>query len=179
MLMLVIADRRFAVVVPFIGAGHHALREDPLRIVFARLEFVADDGHFREKVLALDVAVEQPIGLELDAELEVVVGCGHGFEVIGAVDPGGAVEAGAMIAEGLRHVGMGRSALEDHVLQQVGHAGFAVAFVAGADKDGHIDGDGGLESSGKEEKSEAVVEPILGNALQRLHFGGSGAYRMG
>ena len=56
------------------------------------------------QVLALDEAVDQPVGFERDAELEVLVGGGHGLEVVGAVDVGGAVEAGPVVAERLGHV---------------------------------------------------------------------------
>ena len=62
-------------------------------IVFALLELVADHGHFLVEVLLLDEAIDEPIGLELDAELEIVVGAEHGFVIVGAVEPGGAVEA--------------------------------------------------------------------------------------
>ena len=57
------------------------------------------------QVLALDEAVDEAIGFEPDAELEVLVGGRHGLEVVGAIDHGGAVEAGAVIAERLGHVG--------------------------------------------------------------------------
>ena len=66
-----------------------------------------------------------------------------------------------------------RRALEDHVLEQVGHAGFAVAFVPRADEDGQVDGDRGPRRVGKEQHLQAVVEPVLGDALDRLDLRGA------
>ena len=137
-----VADGRFAVVVPFIGDGGHALAQNVLRVVFPHLEFVADDRHFREQVLALDIAVDQAVCFQADAELEVGFGGGHGFEIVRAIDPGGAVEVSAVVAEGLGNVLVLRRALEKHVLEQVGHAGFAVALVPRPDQDREVHGDG-------------------------------------
>ena len=68
-----------------------------LRRVLAALELVADDRHLGEQVLALDEAVDQPVGLQLDGEFEVLVGGRQRLEVVGAVEPGGAVELGAVV----------------------------------------------------------------------------------
>ena len=62
---------------------------------------------------------------------------------------------------------MGGSALEDHVLEEVGHAGFAVAFVPRADQDGQVDGDLGSGRVGEQEDTEAVFEPIFRDSLDR------------
>ena len=43
---------------------------------------------------------------------------------------------------------MVRRPLEDHVLQQVGHAGLAVAFVPRTDQHGQVDRDGRLRRVG-------------------------------
>ena len=146
-----VADGGLAVVVPFVGGGVDPLVEDRAGVVLAAFELVADDGHFREQIFALDEAVDEPIGFEGDAEFEVLVGGGHGLEVVGAVDVGGAVEAGPVIAQRLRDLRVVGRALEDHVFEQVGHAGFAVAFVAAADEHGHVDGDGRPRRFGKEQ----------------------------
>ncbi len=143
-----------------------------LRRVLAPLELVADDGHFREQVLLLDEAVHQAVGFELEGELQVVVAGRQRLEVVGAIDPGRAVEPGPAFLQGLGNVRMRRRALEDHVLQQVGHAGFAVAFVARADEDRQVDGHGRLRSVGKQQHDQAVVEPVFGDALDRANLGG-------
>ena len=98
-----VADRRLAVVVPFVGRGVDPLVEDRAGVVLAAFELVADDRHFRQQVFALDEAVDEPIAFESDAELEVLVGGGHGLEVVGAVAVRGAVEAGPVIAKRLGH----------------------------------------------------------------------------
>ena len=165
-----VADGRFAVVVPLVGGGVDALHEDALRAVLAALELVADDRHFRDQVLALDEAVDEAVGFELDAELEVLVGGRHGLEVVGAIDVGGAVEAGAVVAQGLGHVGKRGRALEDHVLEQMGHAGLAVAFVARADQDGHVDGDRRPRRLGKKQHTGPVGQAVFGHAFDGGDF---------
>src|SRR5262249_19555617 len=71
-------------------------------------------------------------------------------------------------------LGEGGGALEEHVLQQVGHAGLAVALVARADEDRHVDGDLGGGVVGEEEEADAVVVAGLGDALD-----GGGLLRLG
>ena len=115
----------------------------------------------------LDEAVDEAVGFERDAELEVLVGGGHGLEVVGAVAIRGAVEAGPVIAQRLGHVRMVGRALEDHVLEQVGHAGFAVAFVAAADEHGHVHGHRRPRRFGKEQHPGPVGEPVLRHTLDR------------
>ncbi len=107
-----------------------------LRIVLARFELAANDGHFGEQVLALDVAVDEAVGFQADAEFEIGVGPFHRLEIVGPVHPGCAVEGGTALAKRFGDVAMSRRALEKHVLQQVRHARFAVAFVARPDQDG-------------------------------------------
>ena len=53
---------------------------------------------------------------------------------------------------------------EIHVLEEMGHAGFAVAFVAGADHVDHVDGDFGVGAVGDEEDAEAVGVSVFGDA---------------
>ena len=109
---------------------------------------------------------------ESDAELEVLVGGGHGLEVVGAVVVRGAVEAGPVIAQRLGHLRVVGRALEDHVLEQVSHAGFAVAFVAAAHEHGHVHGHGRPRRLGKEQHPCPVGEPVLRHALDRGDFDG-------
>jgi len=62
-----------------------------------------------------------------------------------------------------------------HVLQQVSHAGFAVAFEAGADHVSNVDRHGGLGGIGKQDDVEPVIELILGDAFDRSDLGLSGS----
>ena len=171
------ADGGLAVVVPFVGRRVDPLVEDRAGVVLAAFELVADDRHFRQQVLALDETVDEPIAFESDAELEVLVGGGHGLEVVGAVAVRGAVEAGPVIAKRLRHFRVVRRALEDHVFEQVSHAGFTVAFVAAAHEHGHVHGHGRPRRSGKSSTraplaSRYSVTPSIEATLTRLRHRG-------
>ena len=72
-----------------------------------------------------------------------------------------------VVAQRLGHVAEGGRALEDHVFEQVGHAGLAVAFVARADQDGHVDGDRRPRRLGEQQHAGAVGEPVFGDAFDR------------
>ena len=61
----------------------------------------------------------------------------------------------------------GGRALEDHVLEQVGHAGLAVALVPGADQNGHVDRDGRPRRLREKQDAGAVGEPVFGHAFDR------------
>ena len=62
--------------------------------------------------------------------------------------PGRAVELGAALLHRPGDVGVGGRSLEDHVLEQVGHAGLAVALMPRADQDRQVDRDLGRDGSG-------------------------------
>ena len=169
-----VADGRLAVVVPFVGDGRHPLRQHALGRVLARLELVADHGELGREVFGLDRAVDHAVGLELDGELEVLVAGRQGLEVVGPIDPGRAVELGPALLHGPGDVGVGGRPLEDHVLQQVGHAGLAVALVPRADQDRQVDGDLGAGRIGEQEHAQAVIQPVLGDPLDRGDLSRSG-----
>ena len=67
----------------------------------------------------------------------------------------------------LRDVRVLRRALEDHVLEQVGHARLAVALVAGANEVGDVDGDRRLRRVREEQHAQAVRQPVFGDAFDR------------
>ena len=67
----------------------------------------------------------------------------------------------------LRFVG----ALEHHVLQQVRHAGFAIALVARADHIGDVHRDRRLGVIGEQQHLQAVVEAVFGDAFDGGDFG--------
>ncbi|MEZ6064369.1 MAG: hypothetical protein R3B90_01375 [Planctomycetaceae bacterium] len=72
-----------------------------------------------------------------------------------------------MILEHLGHVRVGRGAFEEHVLEQVRHAGFAIPFVARADEHGQVDSDLRFGGVGKEENPQPVFETVLGDSFDR------------
>ena len=88
--------------------------------------------------------------------------------------PGRAVELGPALLHGPGDVGVGGRALEDHVLEQVGHAGLAVALVPRADQDGQVDRDLGTGRVGEQEHAQAVIEPVLGDPLHARDLLGAG-----
>ena len=62
---------------------------------------------------------------------------------------------------------MARRALEHHVLEQVRHAGLAVALEARADEVRDVDRHRRLRRVGEQQHLQPVVEPVLGDALDR------------
>ncbi len=160
-----VANGGLRVVVPLVGGRHHALVEDVLRRVLAALELVAHHRHLGGQVFVADEAVDEPVGFEVEGEVEVVVRGVEGLEVVGAVERGGGVELGAVVAQVFRDLRVFRRALEVHVFEQVGHAGLAVALHARSDEDGLIDGDLGRRRIGEENDAESVVEMVFRDTL--------------
>ncbi len=149
----------------------HALKQDPGWAVLADLKFVAHDAHFAVEIGARDAGVNHAVGFHFQGEAQILVGGGHGLEVIRAVEERGAVEGGAVRTQ-LGHDFLALvGAFVEHVLQQVGHAGFTVAFVAGADQVSDVDGNGGLGGIGEQDDVESVIEFIFRDAFDGGDFG--------
>ncbi len=83
-----------------------------------------------------------------------------------------------MLGEVAKEDATGGSALEGHVLEEVGHAGFAIALVARANAIDHVDGDLGLGVVREQERVKAVGECVLGDALDRSNFCDTGGQRL-
>ncbi len=126
-----VADGGAAVGVPVVGHALHALEHDLEGGVLAHLVFVAHDGELGVEVGLADEGVHHPVGLHLDGPLEVVVARLEELEVVGAVEPRGAVGARAADVELLVEVRVLRRALEHQVLEEVRHARLAVVLVPG------------------------------------------------
>ena len=62
--------------------------------------------------------------------------------------------------------------LEQHVLEQMRHAGFPSAFVPRSDHIGHVDRDGWLGVIGEQEHLKAVAQAVFGDTLHRGDFDG-------
>ncbi|MDT4833465.1 hypothetical protein FQZ97_670730 [compost metagenome] len=138
------ADGVLAVAVPLERHGLHLLHQDAEGAVFAAFHFVADHGHFRIQVFLGDQGIDHGVGLPAQVPLEGVGVGGEAGEIVGAVAGGRTVGLQAPAGEFAHGVARGRGALEQHVFQQVGHAGLAVVLVARAHQVGHVDGRGGL-----------------------------------
>ena len=124
------ADGVFAVVVPVEHRRQRLLVEDAPGAVFAALHFVAHHRHLGVEIFPGNEAVDHGVGMPRQEPLQVVFVGGEAGEVIGAVEPGAAVGAQATLVELRPDVAVGRRALEDEVLEQVGHARLAIIFMA-------------------------------------------------
>ena len=158
---------RIAVVVPVEGRGLQPAPEHAPRTVLAALELVAHHRHLGVEVLLRNERVDHPVGFHRERPVEILVGGGEGLEVVGAVEERGAVHPHAAAPELLEDVGIRGRALEQQMLEQVRHAGLAVAFLPRADEVGDVDGRRRLGRVGEEQHLETVGERKLGDALHR------------
>ena len=160
-----IPDHRPAITVGDVGARHGVLVKHRERVVFAHLELVSDHGKFLVEVFLLDEGIHHAVGFHVERPLQVFIGGLECFEIIGAVEVGGSVRPAAVLGKLLHDIQMVSAALEYHVLQQVGHAAFAGAFLPRADQVSDIDGDGGFGRIGEHQEMQSVVETVLGDAF--------------
>jgi hypothetical protein len=166
-----VADDGLAIVVEVKGGGHDSLVEDVELAVFAGLHLVADHRHLAVEVLLEHGHVGHAVGLQVQRPAEVVVAGVDGLEVHGLVEGCGSVEvAGGAVGEVLEELAAVLGALEGHVLQEMGHAGLAIGFVARADAVDDVDGDLGLGVVGKQEDVQAVGKGVLRDALDGGHL---------
>ena len=156
------ADGAAAIRVERVGGLEDALVEDAVGTVLAHFELVADHRHLGVEQRLFDLHAGHALGFEPQRPLEIGVARGDGFVVVGAVVGGGAVEIGAVVGELLLDVAAGLGLLEQHVLEQVRHAGLAVTLVPGADEVGHVDRHLRLGVVGKQEDVQPVREGVLG-----------------
>src|ERR1051326_5336007 len=112
---------------PKIGGGFHAFAQHALRAVFAALEFVAYDGHFGVEDLFGEFDVHHAVGFEAECPLQIFIGGGNGFVIIGAVGRGGPVPGGAAAYDFVFDLAAVGGLDEVHVFEEVGHAGLTVA----------------------------------------------------
>ena len=159
------ADDGVAVVVPAERELHHALAKDAARIVLARFEFVPDHCHLAVEIGLAHVGVQHPVGFDAERPVEILFRRAERLEIIGAVVRRGAVEAHATPGEFLLQPGIGGRALEQHVLEQVGHALFAIALVARPDQVGDVDHHRIDRAVGNQQDLQPVVQPVFGHAL--------------
>ena len=164
------ADRRVAVVVPVEGGRHDPLAEHAHRLVLAPLPLVAHDRHLGLEVLDRDEGVDHPVGLQVERPLQVLVARRERLEVVRAVEPGRAVRERAALGHLGGNVRVVRRALEHQVLQQMRHPRLAVALVPGTDEIGDVHRDLLLAPVGEEQETEAVLQPVLRDPLDRGHL---------
>ncbi len=160
-----VADRGARVGVPVVGHALQALEQHLEGRVLPLLVLVAHHRHLAVEVAPGDERADHAVALERDRPRQVVVARPEDVVVVGAVEPGGAVEAHATLVELAVDVRVVRRALEHHVLEQVRHARLAVVLEAAADEVGDVDRDRGLRGVREEQHLEAVGQAVLGDAL--------------
>jgi hypothetical protein len=160
-----VAEGRFPIVVPLIRRGGDALREHADRRILTALEFVPHHSKLRVQVGLPDGTVHQSVGLQADAERQILVAGRYRLEVVRAVCGRGAVEPCPAVLQGLRNVRVRWRALKQHVLQQVRHACLTIALMSRPDQHGHVHRDGGARLVREQQYAQAVVEAVLGDAL--------------
>jgi hypothetical protein len=165
-----LADDGVAVVVPRERKLLHALEQHPAGVVLAELELVAHHGHLGFEVVLRHERVHHAVGLHGDRPGEVGVGGGQGLEIVRAVVGGRAVEARTAARELLLQARVALRALEKEMLEEVGHAFLAVAFVARAHQVHDVHGDGVHAGVGQREELQPVRQSPLGDALDGLGF---------
>ena len=177
------ADDGAGVRVEAVGGGHQLLVEDGGGAVLAGFHFVDDDGALALELAGVDLDVVHGVGQPAEHPVTGFVAGVELAEVVGAVVPGGAVPFDAEAGEFLFGIGNGFGALEQHVFEQVGHAGLAGAFVAGAHLVDQVDGHGGFGFVWPQQDGEAVGELVLADAIDGLtdlddagDGGGSGGF---
>ena len=185
------ADGRLAIVVPVVGDGLDAFARHADRIALAHLELVAHDRHFTflrlrvPQVVLVDGRVDHAVRFHGQHLAQVVVVGGEGGVVIGAVVPGGAVELRARRVQDLdggfralldAEVGAG---LEQQVFQQVGHARFAIVFMARTDQVDDVGGQGRLAGIGEQQHAQAIGQAVFGDAFDGRDLDGGAAVGCG
>ena len=173
------ADRVLAVVVPLVHGGQRLLEKNGVGAVFAALHLVAHHGHLSVQVFPSDVAVDHRIGLPAQVPAQVVVVGREAGGVVGAVEPGAAVGGEPALLEVGPCLGVLGRALEQQVLEQVGHAGLAVVLVPGPHAVGQVHRGRRLGIVGHQQHLQAILEPVFGDALHRTHMREPRGQRLG
>ena len=155
---------------PEVGGGENAVYEHAGRSVFAGFPLVAHDGHLGFEILRGDERVDHAIRFQIQRPIQVIDAGRERLVVVRAVEPRGAVGEGTVFGEFVVDIRVIGGALENQMLEQVGHARFAIALVPGAHHVGDVHGDLLLASVRKQQEAQAVRQPILGNPLHRRHL---------
>ena len=157
-----------------VGGGEEELVDlfagEVVGAAFALAALVADDVPLVGELGAVEAFHEEAhaVGFEPEAELELVGG--EGFEVVGAVEGGGAVDVGSAGALDVLDVGFFADVLgafKHHVFKEVGEAGATGALIQRANVVPEVDGDEG----------EAVV--LMGDDFQAVGEGVGFVFELG
>ena len=136
-----VANGGLAIIVPIVSSGKHALTKDSNGIIFATLELISYNGHFRKQIFSADKTVEQTVCFESDCKFKIVAFTGERFEVVGTIHPSGTIHDCSTILQCLGNIWVKFRTFKNHVLKKVSHTAFAITFVPRADKNGCINSD--------------------------------------
>ena len=161
-------DDGTAVGMEAVGGGHELVVEHRAGPVLVGFHLVDDDRALALELAGIDADVLHRVGQPGQHPVARGVAGVELAEVIGAVIPGGAVPVDAAPGQLLLGIGNLLGTLEEHVLQQVRHAGFARPFVARSHLVDQIDGHGGLGFVRTQQHGQAVGELVLGDAVDGL-----------
>ena len=137
---------------------------DVVGSAFALTALVADDVALVGELDAVEAFEEEAHAVALEPEGEFELVAGDGFEVVGAVEVGGAVDVGCAGAFEVFEVGFFADVLgafKHHVFEEVGEAGAAGTLVERADVVPEIDGDEGQAVVFVREDDETVGQGEL------------------
>ncbi len=128
------------------------------------LQLVAHDGHFALQVLLREAGSNEAIGLDAQGRVDLVGLGRHGLEEVGAIGGGRAVPARAQGRQVALDVGALARALEQHVFEQVSHAGLAIAFELAAGLDEQLDARRGRRRVRRQDDLEAIGQAVRADA---------------
>ena len=151
-----------------VGGGHELVVEHRAGPVLVGFHLVDDDRALALELAGVDADVLHRVGQPGQHPVARGIACVELAEVVGAVIPGGAVPVDAAPGQLLLGIGDLLGALEEHVLQQVRHAGFARPFVARSHLVDQVDGHGGFGLVRAQQHGQAVGELVLGDAVDGL-----------
>jgi len=116
------------------------------------------------------MAVDHAIRFQGKGPAQVRIRGPERLEVVGAIEGGLAIGAGAPLRQLLGNVGMAGRPLEEQVLQEVRHASLAVVLVPTAHQIGDVDGDGRFAGIREQQDPQAIGEAVLGDAFDAGEF---------
>ena len=165
------ANGALTVVVPLVHRRQRLREKHLKRVVFAALHFVADHGHLTIEIGFGDVAVHHGIGHPREVPPQVVLIGAQAGVIVRAVNVGGAIGPQASFTELGPGRGKPRRAFEQQVLEQVGHPGLAIVFVARPDAIGDVDGCRRLGVVRGQQDLQAIRESVLLDTFHAAHKG--------
>src|SRR5262249_28323592 len=162
-----VAEGRFPIVVPLVRRGSDPFEEHADGRILTPLELVPHDGELCVQIGLPDETTHQAVGLQANAELQVLVATRYGLEVVRGICGCGPTDPRPAVLQGLRNVRVHRRALEHHVFEQVRHARLTVTLMPRSDQHGHVHRDGRTRWVREQQHAQAVVEVVLGDTLNR------------